>query len=91
MASTRYTGPAMNLANMRSIGVRTIEAGCECGHTAIVDVEGLPGAIEVPSLRRRLKCSAFGSRPNDVRPNWLEYRWPRVGLTARGGFLRRDS
>ena len=50
MASTRYTGPAMNLANMRSIGVRTIEAGCECGHTAIVDVERLPGAIEVARL-----------------------------------------
>jgi hypothetical protein len=42
----------MTLANMREIGVHA-EAGCECGHRAIVDVEALPGASDVrlrPSL-----------------------------------------
>ena len=36
-----------------------IEATCECGHNAIVvDVSGLPGAIEVPALLKRFKDSA---------------------------------
>ena len=76
---SRYTGPALTLQNMRSLGVRTIEAACECGHKAIVDVSGLPGAIELPALRHRFRCLECGSRPNDVRPNWLEYRAPGMG------------
>ena len=34
------------------------------------------GLIEVPALRHRLRCIECGSRPNDIRPNWLEYRAP---------------
>jgi hypothetical protein len=66
MPSTRHTGPVMTLANMRSIGAHGIEAGCECGRRAVVDVSGLSGDVEVPTLRRRLRCLAGGSRPNDV-------------------------
>jgi hypothetical protein len=65
----------MTLENMRSIGVRSVEAGCECGRHVIVEIESLPGAIEVPSLAPS-QCSACGAHPNDVRPNWREYRAP---------------
>ena len=74
MVSKNSTSPAMTLEHMREIGVRSIEATCECGHKAIVDVSGLPSAIEVPALRHRFRCVECGGRPNDVRPNWLEYR-----------------
>lgn len=45
----------MTLENMREIGERTIEATCECGDRAIVNISGLPGAIEAPALRHRLR------------------------------------
>jgi len=77
--SSRYTGPAMTLDNMRSIGVRSIEAACECGRRALMDVSGLPGEVEVPALRRHLICSSCSARPNDVRPDWLEYIRPGMG------------
>ena len=70
---------ALTIANMRSLGVTAIEAMCECGRQMVVDVSGLPGAIEVPALRHRLRCVECGGRPNDVRPNWLEYRVPGMG------------
>ena len=34
-------GPAMDLANMRSLGVRSIFATCDCGRRASVDVSDL--------------------------------------------------
>ena len=40
MGSKSSTGPAMTLANMCEIGVRSIEATCECGHRAVVDLSG---------------------------------------------------
>ena len=70
---------AMTIAKMRSLGVTAIEATCECGRQMVVDVTGLPGSIEVPALRHRLRCVECGGRPNDVRPNWLEYRAPGMG------------
>ena len=65
----RFDAPAMDLANMRSLGVRSIFATCECGRRVSVDVSSLPGAVTVPALRFRLRCSACGARPNDVRPD----------------------
>ena len=70
----RFDGPAMDLANMRSLGVRSIFATCDCGRAAAVDVAGLSDFVTVPSLRWRLRCSACGARPNDVRPDWREHR-----------------
>jgi len=37
----------MDLANMRSLGVRSIFASCDCGRAAAVDVSALAGSIEV--------------------------------------------
>jgi hypothetical protein len=45
--SSRYTGPAMTLANMRSLGVRAVDATCGCGRSS-VDAASLPGEKEVP-------------------------------------------
>ncbi|WP_424360990.1 hypothetical protein [Methylocystis parvus] len=79
--SPRYTGPAMDLANLRSLGMRSIAAECACGRRASVDVSTLPGSIEIPSLRRRLRCAACGARPVDVRPDWSEHRAAGMGRT----------
>ena len=62
----------MDLANMRSHGVGAVEASCYCGRRAVVHVSALPGEVEVPALRLRLRCSGCGARPYDVRPNWRE-------------------
>lgn len=78
-AAPRYTGPAMNLANMRSLGISGVDAACACGRRESVDVSGLAGSVEVPSLRRRLRCIACGARPEDVRPDWSQYRASGMG------------
>jgi hypothetical protein len=64
----------MTLANMRSLGVRSVDTCCGCGRESIIDVSALEGSHDVPSLRLRLRCSACGGRPAFVRPNWLEMR-----------------
>ena len=70
----------MTLANMRALGVGAIDASCYCGHRGIVDVAHLGEHVTVPSLQRRFKCTRCGSRPMDVRPNWLERVKPGVGM-----------
>jgi hypothetical protein len=69
----------MTLANMRSLGVRSLDVECACGKRSIVDVSELDGAIEVPAMSARLRCSSCGRRPYMVRPNWLEMRAPGMG------------
>jgi hypothetical protein len=32
---TRYTGPPMDLTNMRSLGVTKVDVYCGCGHQAL--------------------------------------------------------
>jgi hypothetical protein len=34
----RYTGPAMDLANLRSLGMRAVDFSCPCGRRESVDV-----------------------------------------------------
>ena len=75
-------GPPMDLANMRTLGVRSIAAWCACGHHGRADVSALPDDLPVPAARHRLRCTACGERPMDVRPDWLEYR--AQGTVARG-------
>jgi hypothetical protein len=58
----RYTGPPMDLANMRSLGVTKIDVYSGCGHNATVDVSNLPGDLAVPDVRLRLRCSKCGAR-----------------------------
>ena len=53
----QFDDPAVDLANMPSLGVRSIFATCDCGRAAAVDVSKIPAAIEVPSLCWRLRCS----------------------------------
>ncbi len=72
----------MSLANMRGLGVTTVEAVCECGRELIIDVASLSGTVEVLSLRLRFRCSGCGKRPDFVRPNWLEMR--AQGMGRRG-------
>jgi hypothetical protein len=69
----------MTLANMRSLGVRSLDVECTCGHRVVVDVSGMEGTVEVPAMRGRLRCSSCGRRPYMVRPNWLEMRAPGRG------------
>lgn len=69
----------MTLANMRELGVASVDAVCSCGRATIIDVSKLPETVEVPSLRLRMRCSACGRRPMHVRPNWLELRAPGMG------------
>ncbi len=76
---SRYTGPAMDLANMRSLGVTAVDAACACGRRASVDVSDISGSITVPSLKRRLRCSDCGARPEDVRPDWSQHRASGTG------------
>lgn len=78
-SQSRYTGPAMSLANMRQNGMTAVAVECACGRRESVDVSGLPGTIEVPALKRLLRCSVCGSRPSDVRPDRSQHRanlWP---------------
>jgi len=46
----------------REHGVRAIDASCYCGRRAIVDVSAIPGSIEVPFLRWRLRCTGCARR-----------------------------
>jgi len=59
---------------MRGLGVRSIFASFDCGHSASVDVSVLHDAATVPALRWRLRCSMCGARPADVRPDCLQHR-----------------
>src|SRR5947209_15430703 len=68
---TRYTGPPMDLANMRANGVRSLSVGClDCHHQAVVNVDHLPGHLAVPSFSRRMVCSKCGSKRVQVMPAW---------------------
>ena len=68
---TRYTGPPMDLANMRKNGVRSLLASClDCYREATINVDHLPGHLAVPSFAHRLKCSQCGSKRVHVMPAW---------------------
>lgn len=49
-------GPPMDLENMRSLGVRSLMAYCQCGHEAVLDVSEMPGAVTVQAVGDRLRC-----------------------------------
>jgi hypothetical protein len=62
----------MDLANMRGLGVRSVQLWCSCDHWAIVNVDQLADTIKVPNVRLVFRCSHCGRRPTSSRPNWLE-------------------
>ena len=50
--------PPMTLGNMREHGVRSVAAHCQepsCGHSASVNVDGLPDDFPVPDVALRLR------------------------------------
>src|ERR1044071_2104992 len=55
----RYTppDPAMDLANLRKNGVRSIAVQCiDCGRSGIVNVDTYPGHLPVKSFEGRMVC-----------------------------------
>ena len=75
----RYDGQPMTLANMRSLGVTSVEARCGCGREESVDAGALPDDLPVPDVRLRLVCAACGGRPFETRPDWREYSGSGMG------------
>jgi hypothetical protein len=65
---------AMDIANLLSLGVRHVIAHCVCGREIRLDVSKMDGAIEVPALKGKLRCSECGERPAWVRPDWTDNR-----------------
>ena len=61
----------MTLGNMRANGVRRLDVSCwECGHSAVLDVDGYGDDVPVPSFGPRLVCTKCGAIGGDARPNW---------------------
>lgn len=77
MTKVRSTIPVrpMTLANMRSLGVRSIAVSCLiCHHAAAIPVDDLPGDVPVPAFGPRMVCTRCGIIGADARPNWREHR-----------------
>jgi hypothetical protein len=53
----------MNLANMRSLGVRSVQLFCSCDRWAIVEVDYMAASVKMPNVRRFFHCSQCGKRP----------------------------
>ena len=75
----------MDLANMRSLGVRGLAVKClqaACRHAAIVSVDDYPDDMLVQDFAKRMVCAKCGGRgiKIDVRPNRKEQP-PQSSLT----------
>ena len=63
----------MDLANMRSNGVRSLWVYCRaCHRSAVVNVDRYSDEIPVPAFGPRMVCNACGMIGADARPNWSE-------------------
>ena len=63
------TDPApMDLENMRSLGIRTIDLICGCGRHKEVNVDAYAGSEAVPSMTRFFRCGGCGKCPKTARP-----------------------
>jgi hypothetical protein len=65
-----YTGPPMDLDNMRSLGVTRIDVYCSCGHQATIDVSNLPGDLAV--LKSDSGCVARNAANGRMKPAGLD-------------------
>ena len=74
-----YDGPPMTLANMRALGVFSVDASCACGRETSVRVDALPDDLAVPDVRLRLVCAGCGGRPVETRPDWRQYNSSGMG------------
>ena len=70
----------MDLENMRSLGIRTIDLICGCGRHKEVNVDAYAGTEAVPSMTRFFRCGECDKRPKTARPGRL-HRGP-VGSTT---------
>ncbi len=74
--------PPLMLTGMRAHSVRSIDAFCEaigCGHSATLNVDGLPDVLPVSDFDVRLQCSKCGSRSVHTRPSWTEMQAASMG------------
>jgi hypothetical protein len=69
----KYSIEAMDLANMRENGVRSLLVMCHaCRHKVIVNVDMYPGEFLVRDFGSRMVCSKCGIVGADIRPNSKE-------------------
>jgi hypothetical protein len=63
----------MTLANMRALGVRSLDVTCfNCRHHIRLDVDRYPDHVTVPAFGPRMVCTRCGIIGADARPNWRE-------------------
>jgi hypothetical protein len=63
----------MTLGNMRSLGVRGLDATCpNCHQATRLDVDPWPDHVPVPIFGPRMVCTRCGIIGADARPNWKE-------------------
>jgi hypothetical protein len=67
MAST--AARVMDLANTRSLGIRSVALACSCGRGVEVNVDAYPDSCLVPDMKRHFRCSSCGKRPYESRPD----------------------
>jgi hypothetical protein len=51
---TNFTGPPVDLNNIRSLGVMTVDVYCGYGHQVSVDLSALAGDVPMPDFRLTL-------------------------------------
>ena len=62
LSMSRYTGPPMDLANMRENGVRALLVNClDCTHRAEINVDDQPGHLAVKSFEPRRCVASAGA------------------------------
>ena len=79
----------MDLDNMRSIGIRTIDLICGCGRDKEVNDDAYPGTEAVPWMTRFFRCGECGKRPKTAWPGRL-HRGPAGSTTIRSMNLTEE-
>ena len=77
MNSKHPPGEPMDLANMRSMGVRGLAVFClnpRCLHRSVLNVDRYRADTLVQSFGPKMVCAKCGSIGADARPNWNEQR-----------------
>jgi hypothetical protein len=66
-------GEPIDLANMCSLGVRSLAVSCPtCRHETVLNVNSYPDNMTVPSFAPRMVCTCCGTIGADARLNWKE-------------------
>lgn len=83
VGTTRPPVRVMDLANMRSLGIRSIALACSCGRGAEVNVDAYRDRRLVPDMKRHFRCSSCGRRPYDSRPDVRAMQRPKRSVEMR--------